>query len=137
MKRIFLPLFFLTFSLILAGIFIYQIEAVENDSLFKISEIIHVSVILVLFILGLWASFKRHRDNKLGYTEDDELSKRVVEKSSAVSFYLSIIIWLVLAYIYHLVEIDGILIFGYGLIGMTLTFIFSWLHYNYHGIKND
>ncbi len=59
MKNLFFPVFILTNILIIAGILIYQTGAPKNDSIYMHSEVIHVLIIIIFFILGIYFSIKK------------------------------------------------------------------------------
>ena len=137
MKKLFLPISILTTVLIIAGIQIYQAATPKNTSIFIWSEIIHVGIIVLLFVLGLYFAVKRIKSREKGLPEDDELSLLITQKAAAISFYISLFLWLVLLYIQNNTTIESTLLFGYGFIGMALAFILSWFVFNSKGIRND
>ena len=93
-------------------------------------------MIVILFIMGIILGVKRRRATEEGFPEDDELSEKIVRKSAGISFYLTLFIWLILLFINSFIELDSRLIFSYGFIGMSLTFVITWLVINSQGIKN-
>ena len=137
MKKLFLPISTLTFVLVIAGILIYQTGTPENGTIFIYSEIIHVGTVVLLFILGIYFAVQRIISREKGLPEDDELSKRITQKAAAISFYISLFIWLVLLYILNNTTIDISVLFSYGFIGMSLAFVLSWFLLNHVGIQND
>ena len=130
MKRIFLPLYVLTFVLILAGLWIVQ--AGEND-VPRTIEYIFVGIIIVFMMLGIFFGISRIRRSKQGFPEEDELSQMISLKSAAVSYYLSLVVWLILIYIQAKVEIDTKWILALGIIGMSITFIITWTIIRFKG----
>lgn len=137
MKKLFLPVSILTIIMVISGILIYQTGTPQNEIIYFYSEIIHVGVIIILFILGIIFAAKRIISGQKGIPEDDELSKRIVQKSAALSFYSALLIWLILLFVGNMKIVDNQLLFGYGFIGMTLVFILSWFVINSKGITDE
>lgn len=137
MKKLFFPISILTLVLVIAGILIYQTGIPENRAIFIYSEIIHVGTVVLLFILGIYFAVQRIISREKGLPEDDELSKRITQKAAAISFYISLFLWLVLLYIQGSTDIDMSVLFSYGFIGMALTFVLSWSLLNSNGLQNE
>ena len=135
MKRIFLPIFALTMVLIIAGIWIFQTVDPPKDSV--ASEIIFVAAIVILFIVSIFFTIKRMKNRKQGLPEEDELSKKIVNKAGAKSFFVSLFLWLALLYIHNHTTVDTEILFGYGIIGMAFIFITFTIIFNIRGIKDE
>lgn len=137
MKMIFLPVFILSSVLMISGIVVFQSEIVESTTLNFISEIIHVCVIVIIIIIGIILANKRRRLKEAGLAADDELSKRILCKTGLVSFYGSLILWLILIYVQMNTQIFKGLAFSYGFIGMALIFLVTWTILNIKGIHDE
>jgi len=133
MKKVFLPIFILTWVLVLSGLWIVQ----PSNSTSSVLEYIFIGVILVLFILGGYFGYGRIKRKKQGLPEDDELSRKVAHKAAAISYYLSLFLWLVLIYIQSHVIINIKWLFSTGMIGMAIIFVISWVIINNRGIKDE
>jgi len=136
MKQFFIPISILTVVLVLSGIWTFQTGEPQNTKFFLYSEIIHVGVIFIFIILGAYFSYSRMQSRKKGFPEDDELSKRIVQKTAALSFYISLFLWLILLYIQKSNIINNKVLFSYGFIGMALIFIFTWIVLKSRGVRD-
>ncbi len=134
MKKIFLPVFIITYVVILAGIGIFQTGMIDGNH--KLTEYIFVGVISILFLIGIILSIKRYRSEKQGLPVDDEMSIKIVNKSASYSYYLSLFIWLVLIFIQSRTNLVGSILMGYGIIGMAAMFILYFIYFNFKGVKN-
>ena len=134
MKNLFLPIFVLTFVLVLSGLWIVQ---PENDSAPSFLEYIFIGMLLAFFILGAYFGYGRIKRKKQGLPEDDELSRKVAQKAAAVSYYISLFLWLVLIYVQSHFIINIKLLFSSGMIGMAVIFVVSWVIINNIGIKDE
>ena len=134
MKNFFLPIFFVTMILMVAGIQVYQVGTPQDPGISKFSEMIHVAGILIMLGAGIYYNVKRVRARKMGFPEEDELSIKIVRKSASTSFYLSFLIWLIVLFIRRFNLVDEKLLFSYGFIGMSLTFVLVLCIFNFKGI---
>lgn len=133
MKKIVLPIFFITFVVILAAIQIFQTGTNNTNS---ISEYIFVGVIFVLFLVGIILSIKKLKSTNQGLPEEDEMSTKIFNKAAAISFYVSMFIWLIIIYIHKSnAEIANVNI-GYGIISMALIFILNLIYFQIKGIND-
>jgi hypothetical protein len=123
--------------LIIAGIWIFQTGNSHQDSSFFTSEIIFIVAIVILFIVSIFFTVKRMKNRKQGLPEEDELSKRIVNKAGAKSFYVSLFLWLALLYVHNHSTVDTEVLFGYGIIGMAFIFITLTIVFNIRGIKDE
>jgi len=137
MKKLFLPLFIVTYVVILSGIWIFQTGSLEESSSHLFTEYFYVGVISVFFVIGIYIGYQRIKRRKQGLPEEDEMSKRITQKAAATSFYISLFLWLLLIYIQDRILTDIRILFGYGIIGMALIFVISWFIYNYKGVINE
>lgn len=136
MKKIFLPVFILTYVVILAGIGILQTGTIDSSNNHSLTEYIFIGVISILFLIGIILSIKRYRSEKQGLPVDDEMSIKIVNKSASYSYYLSLFLWLVIIFIQSRTNLVGSILMGYGIIGMATTFILCFIYFNFKGVKN-
>lgn len=137
MKKINLSLFVLTMATILIGIFIFQSDAVNDAIGAKLSEIIHVGIIVLLFLFGIYFAFIKIKSEKQGVPSDDELSKKIRQKAAATSYMVSLYLWLIVLYLYHNTDIEANILIGGGIAGMALFFGAFYLFYNTKGNINE
>lgn len=98
-----------------------------------------ISTIIIFIITGLgivWVIKNMIAVRKSEKTED-ELSKRILEKSSSKSFYISLYLWLMISLIGEKITISFEQIIGYGLIGMALIFLIVWIFYKINGLRDE
>lgn len=93
---------------------------------------------LVALIIGISLYFKitSYKSEKAGLTAEDELSKRVKEKSAAKAFNWSIYMWLFILFLVDMEPRENIII-GLGIIGMGLIFFLNWLYLSKEGISDE
>jgi hypothetical protein len=137
MKKIFLPLFIVTYAVVLSGIWIFQTGSIDEEARPVFTEYFYVGIISIFFLLGIYISYKRIKQKKAGMPEEDEMSRKIAQKAAATSFYISLFLWLGLIYLLDRILLDIRLLFGYGMIGMALIFVFSWFFYSFKGVIHE
>lgn len=131
MKTIFWPVFILTWSLVLSGLWIIQ----PNEAPASLLEFIFVGIIVVFFALGLYFGYSRFRKKQQGFPEDDEMSQKITQKAAALSFYIGVFLWVILIYIQSHTAVGLNWILASGMIGMALTFLICWSILSISGVK--
>jgi peptidoglycan/LPS O-acetylase OafA/YrhL len=94
-------------------------------------------IIILLVAFGFYIAYRRFSSEKRGHPAEDEFSKKVLQKAAALSYYVSIYLWLALMYLSDKLKKETEVMFGWGILGMAIIFAISWAFYNYRGIKNE
>ena len=99
-------------------------------------EFLNLGVIVVLIGFALFIGYKRLSSVKKGEPAEDEMSKKVMQKTAAFSYYISIYLWLVIMYFSDRFHYEMHTIIGAGILGMAVIFGICWLVINFTGIRN-
>lgn len=94
-------------------------------------------VIIIVLGFGMFILFKNINSNRGGEPSEDELSKLIIQKTSSVSFYISLYLWLVISYLSSRINIDVEELIGYGIVGMAIVFAVVWSFFKVKGFSND
>ena len=100
-------------------------------------EYLHFGIILLIVLFALYIGYKRLRSEKRGEPAEDELSKKVLQKTAAWSYYVSLYIWVAMIYIKDRIVMDTEIMLGTGILAMAVTFAVCWLVFNFRGIRNE
>ena len=100
-------------------------------------DIIHFVVIILIVGFAVFIGFKRLANYKRGEPTEDELSKKILQRTAASSYYISLYLWVFLIFLKDRVKFDTEELLGTGILAMAVTFGVTWLIYNFKGIKND
>lgn len=125
---------FIVAGLVLLSAGLWFFTSAKN---FKPMDLLHFGVILLVVGFALFVGFKRLRSVKRGEPAEDELSKKILRKTAAVSYYISLYIWVFMIFIKDRIEFDTEELLGTGILAMALTYGVTWLILNYRGMKND
>jgi peptidoglycan/LPS O-acetylase OafA/YrhL len=104
---------------------------------FNSMDILQFGVIFMLVAFALFLGIKRLRSVKRGEPAEDELSKKVLQRTAAISYYISLYIWVFLIWLKDRVTFDTEELLGTGILAMAVTFGITWLVLNYRGIRNE
>jgi hypothetical protein len=58
-------------------------------------------------------------------------------RTSSLSFYISLYLWLVIMYFSDKIKAETHTILGSGILGMAVIFAICWLIFNFRGIRNE
>ncbi len=96
-----------------------------------------ILIVFLLVVFALFIGFKRLGSARRGEPAEDELSKKVMQKSASLSYYISIYMWLIIGYFSERLDYETHTVIGAGIIGMAIIFAICWLIFNFRGIKNE
>ncbi len=108
-----------------------------SDGNFKPMDLLHFGVILLVVLFALFIGYKRWTSEKRGEPSEDELSKKVLQKTAAISYYVSLYFWVFLLWLKERIQFDTDELLGTGILAMALIFGISWLIIHFKGLAND
>ena len=108
----------------------------SNETL-KPFEIGGFGIILVLVVFAVFIGFRRLSGARRGEPSEDELSRRVLQKTASWSYYVSLYLWVAMLYIKDRISLDTDELISIGILGMAITFAVCWLIIYFRGIRNE
>lgn len=100
-------------------------------------ELLHFGVILVVVLFALFFGYKRLTSARRGEPVEDELTKKVMQRTAALSYYISLYFWVFLLFIKDRITFDQEQLLGAGILAMAIIFAIVWLALNFRGIRNE
>ncbi len=100
-------------------------------------EIINFGVIVVLVGFGLIFAYRRFTSAKRGEPQEDELSKKIMHKTAAWSYYISLYMWVFMIWLKDRVTMDTDEVLGAGILSMAVIFFVCWIAIKLRGIRNE
>lgn len=125
---------FIVAALVIAAAILWVMSSSWN---FKPSDITSYAVLILVVGFALFIGFKKLSSARKGEPVEDEMSKKVMRKTAAYSYYISLYLWLVLMYFSDKVEYEVQTLIGAGILGMALVFTLCWLVFNFRGVRNE
>ena len=99
--------------------------------------ILMISIQIVILVFAVMFVVKRRRANREKLPAEDEMSKKILIRSTASSYHVSLFMWLVVMYLDDKVNLECHELVGAGIMGMALIFAMSWIYYNYFRRSHD
>jgi len=107
------------------------------DTAYKPADLIELGVMILVVGFALYAAYRRLTSAKRGEPAEDELSKKIMQKTAAFSYYISIYLWLALGFFSDRLKLENHTIIGIGIMGMAVSFAICWVIINFTGVKNE
>jgi hypothetical protein len=108
----------------------------NTNNIFGFQEIISFGVIAILIGFGFFIGLSQLKSEKRGEPVEDELSKKIMQKASSLSFYISICFWLAVGYFSDKTDLASHTLIGAGILGMAVIFFICWIIIRFKGIKD-
>lgn len=125
-------LIFAISAIAVAALFILKSNGISIGENFTLPIILSVVVVFAI-IVGV----RRFKSLKQGEPAEDEYSKKIMQKTAAYSFYVSLYLWLVVSYFSEGSEMDTQQVIGLGVVGMAIVFVVSWVFVKLLGLRNE
>lgn len=100
-------------------------------------DILSISLVVTVVAFAVFIAVKKFISLKQGEPHEDELTRKVMLKTSSVSYYISLYMWLIIMYLSDKLEYETHVFIGAGIICMAVIFGLTWLFFNFRGIKNE
>jgi hypothetical protein len=112
------------------------IWAVSSKTTLSLAGIVQFGVILVIVGLGVYVALSRLKSTRRGEPAEDEMSKKVMLKTSSTSFYISLYAWLGIGYFSDKTKLETHSLIGAGILGMAVIFCVCWIFFKIRGTKD-
>ncbi len=100
-------------------------------------DLVHAGVILLLVVFAVFLGISRVRNTRRGEPQEDELSRKLLQRAASLSYYISLYIWVALLIVKDRVVIDTEQLIGSGILGMGLAFAITWAILNSRGLQHE
>ena len=103
----------------------------------NVREILSFGVIIVLVGFGIWFAVRRFSAVRSGEPQEDELSKNIVQKAAAWSYYISLYMWVFMIWLKDRVTMETEEVLGAGILSMAVIFMLCFIFYRLRGVGNE
>jgi peptidoglycan/LPS O-acetylase OafA/YrhL len=124
-------------ALVLTVVLVSGLLIFKTTTAFNKIDLLQSLLIFLLVGFGWLTAFRRLSSLKKGEPVEDELSRSILQKSAALSYYVSLYLWLAIAYFSGKFRLTTEQLLGYGIIGMALIFVGCWSFLKIKGLKNE
>lgn len=132
MKRAVIVLIIAAVILVITGIWFATVT--KRPTILSFAEI---GVIVLVIGFALLFGYKKLSSAIKGEPAEDELSRKVVQKTAALSYYISLYLWLAVMFFSDKAKIESHTLIGTGIMGMAVVFAACWLVIRFRGIGNE
>jgi len=95
------------------------------------------SIQLVVLAFAALVVYRRWTAAKNKLPAEDEMSKKILIRSTATSYHVSLFMWLALMYFEEGLDLEGHELIGGGILGMAIIFALSWIFHRYIRRSHD
>ena len=127
-------LVFIVAGLLIIGVVIWIIT---SSTILKEIDFLHLGIITALVAFAIFFGIKRIKSERRKEPVEDEMSKKILQKTAALSYYISLYMWVFIIFIKDRIEMDTEEWIGTGVLGMAITFAVTWIFFYFKGLKND
>ena len=125
---------FIVAALVIASSILWFMTVSET---LKLTDLLSIVVLILVVGFALFIGFKKMISAKRGEPVEDEMSKKVMRKTAAYSYYISLYLWLAIMYFSDRLNYETHVLIGAGILGMAVVFAVCWLIVNFTGIRNE
>ena len=100
-------------------------------------EVVSFGVIIVLVGFGFLFAYRRLSAAHRGEPAEDELSKKIVQKTAAWSYYISLYMWVFMIWLKDRVTLDTEQVLGAGILSMAVIFFICWIIIRARGLRHE
>ncbi len=86
---------------------------------------------LVVLVFAIFVIYKRWTAAKNKLPAEDEMSKGILRRGAATSYYVSIYMWLAFMYFEERIDMERSTLIGAGILGMAIIYGLSWVYHTY------
>jgi len=132
MKKIVIIFIVAALVLVTTGLWFFT-----SRSGFKLVDLVMYGVIIVVVGFALFVGYKRLTSVRKGEPAEDELSKKVLKRTAAFSYYISLYLWLAVMYVADKTDYETHVYISAGILGMAVIYAICWLVINFRGVRNE
>jgi peptidoglycan/LPS O-acetylase OafA/YrhL len=132
MKKVIILFVIAILVLTTTGIWIFS-----SGAEFHFIDIVQYAVIVLVVVFAIFLGYKRLSSLRRGEPAEDEMSRKVIQRSAGLSYYISIYLWLIIMYLSDKSSLETHTLIGAGILGMAVIFALCWLVIHFTGIRHE
>ncbi len=98
------------------------------------------SIMIIQFVVLAFAIlvvFRRLKSAKQQVPAEDEMSKSILRRGAATSYYVSLYMWLAFMFFEERIDLERSTLIGAGILGMAVIYALSWIYHSYIKKSHD
>jgi peptidoglycan/LPS O-acetylase OafA/YrhL len=118
--------------LITTGLWLFS-----TNGILKPYDILTFGIIILVVGFAIFVGYTRISGARRGEPAEDEMSKKILQRTAAVSYYVSLYLWVAVLFIKDRVNLDTEELIGGGILGMAITYAICWVILYFRGLRNE
>jgi peptidoglycan/LPS O-acetylase OafA/YrhL len=98
---------------------------------YNTQELLMILGLILVVGFALFVALGRLRAARQNLPAEDEMSKKILRRAAATSYYISIYLWLVIMYYSDKTRLEGHSLIGAGIMGMAILYALSWIYHRF------
>ena len=96
-----------------------------------------IAIQLVVVVFAVIFAFRRLKSAKQKLPVEDEMSKKILRRGAATSYYVSMYMWLAFMFFEERIDLERSTLIGAGILGMAAIYALSWIYHSYIRRSHD
>ena len=110
---------------------------IKSGATMNLKESSMIIIQLVVVVFAIFFAFRRLKSVKQNLPAEDEMSKGILRKGAASSYYVSLYMWLAFMFFEEHIDLERSTLIGAGILGMALIYALSWVYHTYIRRSHD
>jgi len=99
--------------------------------------VLMITIQVIVLVFAVAVIYRRISAAKQNLPVEDEMSKKILRRGAATSYYASLYLWLALMFFEESINLERSTLIGAGILGMAIIYALSWAYHNYIRRSND
>lgn len=110
---------------------------VRSETAFNLKQSLMIIIQFVVVGFAIVLAFRRLKSVKQNLPAEDEMSKGILRKGAATSYYVSLYMWLAFMFFEEHINLERSTLIGAGILGMAFIYALSWVYHTYLRRSHD
>ena len=121
-------------ALVIVSVIVWMFNA---EFKWNTQDVLMISGLVIVVGFAIFLIIQRFKSSARQEAPEDELSKKIMTKTSSLSFYISLYWWLILSYFSDRIDLETGTLIGAGILGMAVIFLICWVGIKITGLRNE
>jgi len=127
----------LLFVLILTVAGTFALWLTSGEGFIDPKEMTMMGGLALIIVFAVFLGIRRIKSLRRSEPPEDEMSKRILKRTAATSYYLSLYTWLALMFFSDTTELEISSFIGLGILIMAIEFALAWVYHTYFAKINE
>jgi high-affinity Fe2+/Pb2+ permease len=110
---------------------------VNSNSGIDFTRILMITIQVIVLAFAVVVIYRRISAARQNLPVEDEMSKNILRRGAATSYYASLYLWLAMMFFEESINLERSTLIGAGILGMAIIYALSWAYHNYIRRSNE